>query len=319
MGYERKRGKLADLNATLRGSENRFSVMVGDLESLQRVRYVITLDSDTQLPFDAARKMIEAMSHPLNRPVPNESGKGIAAGYTILQPRVGVSPKSSQKSWFVRLFGEPGIDPYTRLVSDLYQDLFQEGSFIGKGIYDVDAFEKYCGNFPENAILSHDLLEGCYARSAVISDVILYEDFPSSYAVDAGRRHRWIRGDWQIAGWLAPRVRQSAMGRGRNPLSALSCWKIFDNLRRSLMPIAILILLTIGWLALPPSGGILVTLFVLTMLATPHILPAIVDLFNKPSGVPVMAHFAVAMQAITRHLFHALYAIVFIQIGRAHV
>ncbi|OYW13478.1 MAG: hypothetical protein B7Z55_16785, partial [Planctomycetales bacterium 12-60-4] len=200
MGFERKRGKLADLNATLRGAQGRFSQVVGDLTRLQSVQYVITLDTDTQLPRDAGRELVGAMAHPLNRPVLDAKGGRVVDGYTILQPRVGVSLPSSNRSWFVRLFGgDSGIDPYTRVVSDLYQDLFAEGSFIGKGIYDIDSFEQHCSNFPENRILSHDLLESCYGRSALLTDVVLYEDFPSSYAADVSRRHRWIRGDWQIA------------------------------------------------------------------------------------------------------------------------
>jgi len=312
MGYERKRGKLADLNSTLRGATGRFSPIVGETKALSDVRYVITLDSDTQLPSDAARKMIEAMAHPLNRPVSDAQGERIVDGYTILQPRVGVSPKSSQRSWFVRLFSETGVDPYTRLVSDLYQDLFQEGSFIGKGIYDIDAFEKQCGTFPENAILSHDLIEGCYARSGVISDVILYEDFPSNYAADASRRHRWVRGDWQIAGWLLPNVRNLTSQRGNNTLSFLSRWKIFDNLRRSLMPVSMLAVLAIAWLVATPAVAMALSLFVLLVVAAPHILPVYNDLFYKAKGVPLWMHLRAAMAAAGGHLLHCFYVVAFI-------
>ena len=177
MGYERKRGKLADLNAMLRGATGRFSHVAGDTTILQQVEYVITLDTDTQLPRDSARERIAAMAHPLNRPVLDASGQRVIHGYTILQPRVGVSLPSAYRSWFVRLLGgDPGVDPYTRVVSDVYQDLFSEGSFIGKGIYDVDTFDRRCGDFPENRILSHDLLESCYCRSALLTDVVLYEE-----------------------------------------------------------------------------------------------------------------------------------------------
>ena len=179
MGHERKRGKIADLNAVLRGVADRFSHIVGNREILPKVRYVITLDTDTQLPRDSAREMVGAMAHPLNRPVFDPQRRRIVDGYGILQPRVGVSLPSAQRSWFVRLFaGECGIDPYTRVVSDIYQDLFGEGSFIGKGLYDVDAFQRTCGSFPENVILSHDLLESAHARSALLSDVELYEEYP---------------------------------------------------------------------------------------------------------------------------------------------
>ena len=312
MGYERKRGKLADLNATLRGAQGRFDVVVGDIEILQDVRYVITLDSDTQLPNDAARKLIEAMAHPLNRPVADSQGERIVHGYTILQPRVGVSPRSSQRSHFVKLFSDSGIDPYTQLVSDLYQDLFLEGSFIGKGIYDVDAFEKQCSQFPENAILSHDLLEGCYARSAVISDVILYEDFPSNYMADAGRRHRWVRGDWQIASWLLPSVPSLSNQRVPNLLSALSWWKIFDNLRRSLLPISMLVLLMATWLFLGSEMIPRMTMLVIAVLIAPRLLPSIADYGFKPTGVPWRAHLAFASSTAYRHVLHFLYSLVFI-------
>ncbi len=181
MGYERKRGKLADLNRCLRGgSRECFSKIVGDLSLLPHIKYVITLDTDTQLPRDAARQLAATLAHPLNRPI-YDTKKGIVVeGYTILQPRVAISLPSAGRSRFVKLFsGDPGIDPYTRTVSDVYQDVFHEGSFIGKGIYDVDAFERTVGGkFPENRILSHDLLEGSYARSALVSDIQLFEEFP---------------------------------------------------------------------------------------------------------------------------------------------
>ena len=208
----------------------RFAEVVGDLTVLPEVRYVITLDTDTQLPRDSARQMVGAMAHPLNRPVLDAERRRVVAGYGIMQPRVGVSLPSAQRSWFVRLFaGDAGVDPYTRVVSDLYQDLFGEGSFVGKGIYDVDAFEQCCGNFPENAILSHDLLESTYVRSALLSDVELYEEFPSRYPTDVSRRHRWMRGDWQIAWWLLPWVPALAGRWVTNPISALSWWKILTT------------------------------------------------------------------------------------------
>ena len=132
----------------------------------------------------------------------------VVEGYGILQPRVAVSLPGTTRSRYARLYGsEPGIDPYTRAVSDVYQDLFHEGSFIGKGIYDVDAFEQaLAGRFPENRILSHDLLEGCYARAGLLSDVQVYEEYPARYSADVSRRHRWIRGDWQILRWALASV-----------------------------------------------------------------------------------------------------------------
>ena len=221
MGHERKRGKLAALNAFLRdGQPGAFSEVFGDTSRLAGVRYVITLDTDTQLPRDAAHQMVGAMAHALNRPVVDARKRRVVEGYGILQPRVSVSLPSARRSWFVRLFaGEPGVDPYTRVVSDVYQDLFGEGSFVGKGIYDVDAFLETCGDFPDNAVLSHDLLEGSHARSALLSDVELFEAYPSRYLVDVSRRHRWIRGDWQVARWVLPRVRRLAGRTGRRTRS----------------------------------------------------------------------------------------------------
>ena len=238
MGYERKRGKLAELNSLLRGrkdggthdpSGNPFLLIVGNTEILSNVKYVITLDTDTQLPRDSAQQFVGAMAHPLNRAHYDEDKRRVVAGYGILQPRVAASLPGANRSRYARMCGsEPGIDPYTRAVSDIYQDLFHEGSFIGKGIYDVDAFERALGGrFPENRILSHDLLEGCYARAGLLSDVMVYEEYPFRYSADVSRRHRWIRGDWQIARWLLSGVSGSDPDARlqKNPLSGLSQWK----------------------------------------------------------------------------------------------
>jgi len=292
MGYERKRGKLTEFNALLRGGAREcFSEIVGDPAILPSIKYVITLDTDTQLPREAARQLVGTMAHPLNRPVFDASREIVAEGYSILQPRVGVSLPSARRSWFVRLFaGDAGIDPYTREVSDVYQDVFREGSFIGKGIYDVDAFERAMkGRFPENTVLSHDLLEACHARSALVSDVEFYEEHPSRYNVDIDRRHRWIRGDWQITQWLLPRVPGSDARRIANPLSGLSQWKIFDNLRRSLVPAALLLLMLGNWLLYPELGGV-GSLLVLAIITLPGLLAALVDGFRKPSDLPWMMH-----------------------------
>src|SRR5215204_4116687 len=254
MGYERKRGKLSALNAFLRErGQNDFSLTVGDLAILTNIKYVVTLDSDTQLPRESVWKFIGTMAHPLNLPVYDSNKKKVIDGYGILQPRVEPSLPKTGASLYLRMQGNlSGIDPYTKASSDVYQDLFGEGSFIGKGIYDIDVFEQVLdGRFPENRILSHDLLEGCYVRSGLISDVHLYEESPSQYQTDVKRHHRWIRGDWQIGAWMLPFV---TSGNGRlikNKLSALSRWKIFDNLRRSLMPLALTLLLLMGWILLP--------------------------------------------------------------------
>jgi cyclic beta-1,2-glucan synthetase len=292
MGYERKRGKLTEFNALLRGgSRECFSEIVGETAILPAIKYVITLDTDTQLPRDAARQLVGTMAHPLNRPGFDALRGIVAEGYSILQPRVGVSLPSARRSWFVRLFaGDAGIDPYTREVSDVYQDVFREGSFIGKGIYDVDAFQRaMAGRFPENTVLSHDLLEACHARSALVSDVEFYEEYPSRYNVDIDRRHRWIRGDWQISQWLLPRVPGSDARRIANPLSVLSQWKIFDNLRRSLVPTALILLLLGNWLLLPELGG-LGSLLVLAIITLPGLLAALVNVFRKPADLPWAMH-----------------------------
>jgi cyclic beta-1,2-glucan synthetase len=314
MGYERKRGKLAELNALLRGgARDRFSQVVGDTSILPEVRYVITLDTDTQLPRDSAREMVGTMAHPLNRPVLDRHRHRVVEGYGILQPRVGVSLPSAHRSWYVRLFaGDAGIDPYTRVVSDVYQDLFGEGSFVGKGIYDLDAFEQSCGGFPENAILSHDLLESAHARSGLLSDVELYEDYPSRYPTDVSRRHRWMRGDWQIAWWLLPWVPRLAAGRVENPISALSWWKIFDNLRRSLVPIAMLVLLVSCWLLAEERLGVDATVFVLALIGVVPLIAVLSDLVRKPPELPPTAHLRATAGALGKHLAQCLFTLVFL-------
>ncbi|MEP7154563.1 MAG: glucoamylase family protein [Betaproteobacteria bacterium] len=313
MGYERKRGKLAELNALLRGgAQDCFSIIVGATAVLANVRYVITLDTDTQLPRDAAREFIGTMAHPLNRPRYDEKSERVVEGYGILQPRVAVSLPVNNQSRYARLFGsEPGIDPYTRAVSDVYQDVFGEGSFIGKGIYEVDAFERaLSGRFPENRILSHDLLEGCYVRAALVSDVELYEEYPARYSADVSRRHRWIRGDWQIASWLLPHVPghppQSKKMR-RNPLTALSQWKIFDNLRRSLVPAALTTILLLGWGLLAPAW--FWTLCVLGLILVPGLAASLLELFRKPDGVLAGQHISATMKVAATQVLQALFTL----------
>ena len=205
--------------------------------TLSNVRFVITLDSDTQLPPGTARRLIETLAHPLNQPRFDAEGR-IVAGYTIIQPRVSPTLPSTSASPFSRLFADAvGIDPYTKAVSDVYQDLTGEGSYHGKGIYDVRAFSRVLsGRFPEEWVLSHDLIEGAHVRVGLASDIELFDEFPQGYLSYTGRQHRWIRGDWQIAGWIFPRVPLPGGGRGPNPLSWFNRWKIFDNLRRSLLP-----------------------------------------------------------------------------------
>ena len=307
MGHERKRGKLEDLNSFLRGkTEDRFLRIVGRTAALRSVRYVITLDTDTQLPRDTVWQFVGAMAHPLNRAVYDDAKRRVTQGYGILQPQVAASLPGTHRSRYTRLWGgEPGIDPYTRAVSDVYQDLFGEGSFIGKGIYEVDVFEQALGGqLPQNRILSHDLIEGCYARSGLISDVQLYEDYPVTYDADVARRHRWIRGDWQIARWVLPRVPGPEGTAVKNPLSMLSRWKIADNLRRSLAPALLVLLLLFIWARPAPAGRW--TFAVLVMLFVPTALSFVFDLFQKSKGVSAKQHFPEAVQSFRRHLAQGL-------------
>ncbi len=255
IGWERKRGKLEEFNRLLRGAtDTSYQVHEGDPEVLPSVRYCITLDSDTRLPLHAARQLIGIIAHPLNRPVFDPRLRRVTHGYGILQPRVSVTMASAAGSLFARVYaGHTGVDPYTTAVSDTYQDLFHEGTFTGKGLYDVDAFMAALeGRVPENALLSHDLFEGLHARAAFVTDVEVVDDYPASVLAHARRQHRWARGDWQILFWLFPVVPTRA-GLERNRLPVISRWKIFDNLRRTLVAPATVAFLALGWLALPGS------------------------------------------------------------------
>src|SRR4029079_17473179 len=253
MGWERKRGKIEEFNRLLRGAtDTSFVLTVGTASILSDVRYCITLDSDTRLPRDAARQLIGIITHPLNRPSFDPQLGRVTEGYGILQPRVSVTFTSAGGSLFARLYaGHTGVDPYTTAVSDTYQDVFREGIFTGKGLYDVDAFTAALENsVPENALLSHDLFEGLHARGALVTDVELVDEYPSSVLAHARRQHRWIRGDWQILLWLFPFVpTRHAIKRNLFPL--ISRWKILDNLRRSLVAPMLLTVLVAGWTILP--------------------------------------------------------------------
>jgi cyclic beta-1,2-glucan synthetase len=270
MGWERKRGKLVEFNNLLLGRSDSFPVKVGDLSVLPKIKYVITLDADTQLPRDAARKLVGAIAHPLNMPVVDPVSHVVVEGHAILQPRVDISASSARSSRLAAILsGDTGFDIYTRAISDVYQDLFGEGIFTGKGIYEVEPFQSVLDyRFPSNRVLSHDLIEGSYARAGLVSDVEVIDDYPSQVSAYSRRKHRWIRGDWQIAAWLMPRVRNYFGDTVRNPLTAISRWKIFDNLRRSITDFAILALLLCGWLALPDQA-VYWTLAALAIVAFP--------------------------------------------------
>jgi hypothetical protein len=253
IGWERKRGKLLDLNQLLRGVRDRFPVKVGNIDALRRARYVLVLDSDTQLPRDAARQLIGTMAHPLNRAVIDPATRMVVEGYGILQPRISVSTRSAVRSWLANLYsGETGFDIYTRAVSDVYQDLFGEGIFTGKGLYEIDTFrESIERRFPANTLLSHDLIEGLFARVGLVTDVELVDDYPTHFSAYCRRRHRWMRGDWQVLRWLRNTVPDFRRQPVSNPLGAIARWKILDNLRRTVIELSTLGLLLVSWLALP--------------------------------------------------------------------
>ncbi len=278
MGWERKRGKLADFNRLLLNlradspaalRETAYTTQVGDVSILADVKYVITLDADTSLPQGSANRLIATLAHPLNQAEFAPDGHSVVAGYTVLQPRVAIKPTSANRSPFSQIFAtNTGFDLYSFAVSDVYQDLFGEGSYVGKGIYDVAAFERsLAGQVRQNTLLSHDLFEGIHGRAALVTDIILYEEYPSRYLVYAHRLRRWIRGDWQLLPWLFPTV-HTENGMAPNRLSVIDRWKIFDNLRRSLVPANFVVLLAAGWLFLPGSP-LVWTLLVLLPSALP--------------------------------------------------
>ena len=313
MAWERKRGKLEELNRLLLGdTTTTLKLVVGELAQLQGVRYVITLDSDSQLSRDVAKKLIATISHPMNRPRIDESVNRVTKGYAFIQPRVTISLTSATNSFFSQLFsGQAGLDPYTNVVSEVYQDLFGEGSFWGKGIYDVHAFEHVLRDrVPENALLSHDLFEGSFARVALASDIELYDDFPSRYIAYSKRLHRWVRGDWQLLPWLMPTV-PTKTGRERSKLSWLSWWKMFDNLRRSLVPPASLAAILGGWLFLP-GGPLVWTVIVLLVILFP-VFTGLAAVFALPSvGISIGGFLGDIGRDIYRNSVRAALAIAFL-------
>ncbi|HYS93752.1 MAG TPA: glucoamylase family protein [Candidatus Acidoferrales bacterium] len=294
MGWERKRGKLHELNRLLRGATD--TTFLPDPDPVDGappdVRYVITLDADTRLPRGAVNRLVGTMAHPLNRPNFDPATGRVVEGYGVLQPRVSISLESASRSRFARIFsGNTGIDPYTTAVSDVYQDLFGEGSYTGKGIYDIDAFESaLAGRVPENALLSHDLFEGLFARAGLVTDVELFESAPSHYGVAAARQHRWARGDWQLLPWIL-RARVPLIGR----------WKMADNLRRSLSAPSAFLTLTGAW-AMRGTSPATWTLFVLATIAVPAFLPVFNGLIPRKRGISKRSH----LRAVGRDVFHAV-------------
>jgi len=314
MGWERKRGKLGEFNRLLRGAtDTSFAVTRGALPILRSIKYVITLDSDTHLPLETARRLVGTISHPLNRPRFDARLQRVTQGYGVLQPRVHVSVESAARTTFAQVFaGHVGLDPYTTAVSDVYQDLFHEGSYVGKGIYEVDAFEVALeGRVPENALLSHDLFEGLYARAGLCTDIDLVDDYPSNYLVFAARQHRWVRGDWQIARWLWRTV-PDARGRAvPNTLPAVARWKILDNLRRSLLAPALVALFVAGWTVLPGAALVWSTLGLL-VLAFPAYMQVGRSLTSRVRGVPLREHVLAERDNVIASATQAFLASVFL-------
>jgi len=272
MGWERKRGKLLDLNKLLAGEFDAFPIKSGRVDALRQVRYIITLDSDTELPRGTAARMAGAIAHPLNQAVIDPKLRVVTEGYGILQPRVGVTVQSTARSRLAAIYsGQAGFDIYTRAISDAYQDLFGEGIFTGKGIYEAATLHAVLNRrFPRNALLSHDLIEGAYARAGLATDIEIIDDYPSHYSAYSRRLHRWVRGDWQIAQWMFGRVPDESGHWGPNPISEISRWKIFDNLRRSLVDPFLFILFVAGWFGLP-GGPLFWTAVSLLLLVFPSL------------------------------------------------
>lgn len=276
MGWERKRGKLLDLNKFLVGEYDAFPMKAGRLDTLDQVRYILTLDSDTQLPRGSAAAMVGAITHPLNQAVVDPKLRIVVEGFGILQPRIGVSVSSAARSRLAAIYsGQTGFDVYARAASDAYQDLYGEGIFTGKGIYEVATLHAVLNKrFPRNSLLSHDLIEGAYARAGLASDIELIDDYPSHYSAYTRRKHRWVRGDWQIGQWMFSRVPDESGRLVPSPISTVSRWKIFDNLRRSLVEPATFILFLAGWFYLP-GGPVYWTIVTLLLIFFPTIIQLI--------------------------------------------
>ena len=294
VGWERKRGKLHELNALLRGSGETDIITTNAAWSIppNGIRYVVTLDSDTRLPRGAVARLVGTIAHPLNLPTFDEAAGRVVRGYGILQPRItSTLPVEHEATLFQRVYsGSAGIDPYASAVSDVYQDLFGEGSYTGKGIYDLDAFEAAVADrAPENALLSHDLFEGVFACAGLVTDIELFDEFPSNYLVAAARQHRWARGDWQLLPWIIGRARD-ATGHRRGPVPTIGRWKMIDNLRRTLSAPLALATLVVAW-TLPDVSAPVWTGFVLATAVLPPMLPVLSGLLPRRQGISKRSHF----------------------------
>lgn len=286
IGWERKRGALMEFNDLVLGSkETSFSYASNQAPPFSHVRYIITLDSDTILPIGMARKMIGTMAHPLNRPVIDRKRGIVTEGYGLMQPRIDVEVESANKSLFSRIFtAQEGLDPYANAISDVYQDLFGEGIYTGKGIYDLAVFREVLRNaVPDNSILSHDLMEGSYVRTGLVTDLKLVDAHPAKYNAYSARAYRWARGDWQLFPLLFGKILNFPRNRINNPLSLLSRWKIFDNLRRTLISPSLIVLIILGFSLLPGSLLVWYSFFIIT-LSLPLITALIGKLFSRRNG-----------------------------------
>jgi cyclic beta-1,2-glucan synthetase len=312
IGWERKRGKLSELNRLLRGAQD--TTFIEPSAAPAGVRYVITLDSDTRLPRETVGRLIGKMAHPLNQPRFDEGLGRVVEGYAVLQPRVTPAlPVGRGGSLFLRVFASAaGIDPYAAAVSDVYQDLFGEGSYTGKGIYAVDAFEAALkGRVPESALLSHDLFEGIFARAGLASDVEVVEDFPARYDVSALRHQRWARGDWQLLPWIFGNGPRTDARGARRGVPAVGRWKMLDNLRRSLSPPAVVLALIAGW-AMPPQDAAVWTTFVLATIVLPPLIPVIARIAPQRSGVTLRSHFRALRAEFVLGLVQSVLMLVFL-------
>ncbi len=313
MGWERKRGKLYELNRLLRGADDTSYLVADELRSqLLSVRFVITLDSDTRLTHAAARKLSGTLAHPLNRPEYDPARHRVTRGYGVLQPRVSVSLASAARSLYARIFSNGGgLDPYCTAVSDVYQDLFGEANFTGKGIYDVDAFVAAVADaFPANHILSHDLIEGCFARVGAVTDVELFDEYPTRFDADIRRQHRWVRGDWQLLPWLWRTV-PMVQGNRLNPLALISRWKLFDNLRRSLVPSTFALFWVASWFLLPSSIWIPTT-FAAAVLVSPFLFHLVSAALTWPAADTWRQHVGDLLAALGRTLLQCILSLTFL-------
>ncbi len=312
MGWERKRGKLLDLNKLLTNGMDCFPFKAGDTSVLQGIRYVLTLDSDTKLPRDSVRRMVGAMAHPLHRAIVDPERKIVVQGYGLMQPRVGITVHSAARSRLASIYsGQTGFDIYSRAISDAYQDLYGEGIFTGKGIYEVSTLHEVLDHrFPQNALLSHDLIEGAYARAGLLSDVEVIDDYPSHYSAQNRRKHRWVRGDWQIVRWLLSQVPDENGRSVPNPISTISRWKILDNLRRSLVEPATFLLLLAGWFWLP-GGAHYWTIATLLVMIVPSFVQMAFSVVRSLAD-PLPGSLRVALRDSTSLLFVTILNFVFL-------